>query len=93
MDGGDSVCNDDVSDRFTHDVKAGLSLCWVHMGFFSHIDAFMLHFNEPRLEKTVQLVSNIVQFISFLNLIFHASRRLPRLGHTIFDRPGQKPQS
>ena len=34
MDGGDSVSNGDVSYRFTHDVKAGLSLRWAHMGFF-----------------------------------------------------------
>ena len=79
MGGGDSVCNADVSYRFTHDVKAGLGLRWAHMGFFSLIDTFMFHFNEPRLEKTVQLVSYRVQFISFLNLIFHASRYLPRL--------------
>ena len=50
------------------------------MGF---IDAFMFHFYEPRLEKTAQLVSFIVQFPSFRNLIFHASRRLLR-GRTRF---------
>ena len=53
----------------THDVKAGLSLRWEHMGFFCLIDAFMFHF----IEKTEQLVSDIVQFFSFLNLIFHGS--------------------
>ena len=79
MDGGDSVSNGDVSYRFTHDIKAGLSLRWAHMGFFCLIDAVMFHFNEPRLEKTVQLVKYIVQFLSFLNLIFHASGRLLRL--------------
>ena len=47
----------------------GLSLRWAHMGFiFCLIDAFMFHFNEPRLEKTAQLVRYIVQlFLSFLN--------------------------
>ena len=53
----------------------------------------MFHFNEPRLEKTAQLVSYIVQFFSFLNLIFHGSRRLLRLYNKIFDGPGRKPQS
>ena len=53
----------------------------------------MFHFNEPRLEKTAQLVSYTVQFFSFLNLIFHASRRLLRLYNKIFDEPGRKPQS
>ena len=53
----------------------------------------MFHFNEPRLEKTAQLVSYIVQFFSFLNLIFHGSRRLLRLNNKIFDGPGRKPQS
>ena len=90
MDGGDSVSNGDVSYRFTHDVKAGLSLRWAHIGF---IDAFMFNFYEPRLEKTAQLVSYIVQFPSFRNLIFHASRRLLRGYNTIFDGPGRKPQS
>ena len=82
MDGGDLVSNRNVSYRFTHDVKAGLSLRWAHMGFFfCLIDAFMFHFYKPRLEKTAQLVSYmyIAQFLSFLNLIFHASRRLLRL--------------
>ena len=65
MDGSDSVSNGDVSYRFTHDVKAGLSLRWAHMGFFCLIDAFMFHFNEPRLEKIAQLVSNIIKFLSF----------------------------
>ena len=60
------------------------------MGFFCLIGAFMIHFNELRLEKTAQLVSYIVQFLSFLNLIFHASRRLLRLYNTIFDGPGRK---
>ena len=88
MDGGDSVCNGDVSYRFTHDVKAGLSLRWANMVF---IDAFMFHFNEPRLEKTAQLVSYTVQFPSFRNLIFHASRRLLRgFLNTIFDGPDRK---
>ena len=40
-----------VSYRFTHDVKARLSLRWAHMRFFCLIDALMFHFNEPRLEK------------------------------------------
>ena len=53
----------------------------------------MLHSNEPRLEKTAQLVSYIVQFLSFLNLICHGSRRLLRLYTTIFDGTGRKPQS
>ena len=53
----------------------------------------MFHFNELRLEKTVQLVSYIVQFFSFLNLIFHGSRRLLRLYNKSFDGPGRKPQS
>ena len=74
-----------------HDVKAGVSLRLVHMGFFCLIDAFMFHFNEPRLEKTAQPLSYIVQFLSFLNLIFHGSRRLLRLYNTIFDGPGRKP--
>ena len=56
------------------------------------INAFMFHFNEPRLEKTAELVNYIVQFLSFLNLIFYASRRLLRLYNTIFDGPGRKPQ-
>ena len=81
MDGGDSVSNGDVSYRFTHDVKAGLSPRWAHIGV---IDAFMFHFNEPRIEKTAQLLSNIEQFLSFLKPIFHAARRLLRLYNTIF---------
>ena len=95
MDGGDWVSNDDVSTvcyRFTYDVKAGLSLRWAHMGFFCLINAFMFHFNEPRLEKITQLVSYIIQFLSFLNLIFHASSLL-KLYNTFFDGPGRKPQS
>ena len=80
-------------NEYTHDVKGGLSLRWAHMGFCCLIDAFMCHFNEPRLEKTAQLVSYTVQFLSFLNLIFHASRRLLRLYNKIFDIPGRKPQS
>ena len=72
-------CLAGICIRFAHDVKAGLSLCSAHMGFFYLIDTFMFHFNEQRLEKTVQLVSYILQFLSFLNLIFHASRRLLRL--------------
>ena len=60
MDGGDSVSIGDVSYRFTHDVKAGLSLRWAHIGLVCLIDAFMFHFNEPRLKKNVQLVSYIV---------------------------------
>ena len=80
MDGGDSVRNGDVSYRFTHDVKAGLCFRWAHMVFFCLIVAFMFHFNEPCIGKTMQLVSYIiVQFLSFLNLIFHTSRRLLRL--------------
>ena len=74
MDGGDLVSNGDVSYRFTHDVKAGLCLRWAHMGCFCLIGTFMFHFNEPCIEKTVQLVSYIIQFLSFLNLIFHTSR-------------------
>ena len=63
MGSGDSVSKGDISYRFMHDIKEGLSLRWAHMGFFSI-------FNEPRLGKTAQLVSYIVQFLSFLNLIF-----------------------
>ena len=44
----------------------------------------MFQFNEPRLEKTAQFVSYIVDFFSFLNLIFHGSRRLLRLYNKIF---------
>ena len=77
-----------------HDVKAGLSLLWLHMGFlFCLIDAFMFHFNEQRLERTAQLVSYIAKSFSFLNLIFHGSRPLLRVDNTIFDGPGRKPQS
>ena len=79
-------------NEYTHDVKAGLSLCWAHVGFFCLISAFMFHFNEPRLEKTVQLISYIVQFLSFLNLIFRGPRRLLRLYNTIFDGPFWKHQ-
>ena len=53
----------------------------------------MIHFNETHIEKTAQLVSCIVQFFSFLNLIFHGSRRLLRLYNNIFDGPGRKLQS
>ena len=74
---------------YTDDVKAGLSLRWAHMGFFCLIDAFMFHF----IEKTAQLVSDIVQFFSFLNLIFHGSRCLLRLYNKIVDGPGRKPKS
>ena len=35
-------------NKYTHDVKAGLSLRWAHMGFFCLIDAFMFHFNETQ---------------------------------------------
>ena len=87
---GFDIGEGDVSYRFTHDVKARLSLRWAHMGFFCPIDAFMFHFNEPRLEKTAQFVSYMVQFLLFLNLIFHASRRLLRLYNTIFDGPSRK---
>ena len=87
---GSDIGEGDVSYRFTLDVKAGLIFRWAHMGFFCLIDAFMFHFNEPRLEKTAQLVSYIVQFLSFLNLIFHAPRRLLRLYNMIFDGPGRK---
>ena len=76
-------------NEYTHDVKAGLSLRWAHMGLFFVL--FMFHFNETRLEKTAKLY--IVHFLSFLNLIFHGSRRLLRLYNTIFDGPGRKPQS
>ena len=61
-------------------------------GTFCLIDAFMFHFNEQQFEKTAQLVY-IVQFFSFLNLIFHGSRRLLRLYNKSFDGPGRKPQS
>ena len=54
------------------------------------IDAFIIHFNELHLEKTAHFVSYIVQFLSYLNLIFHASRRLLRLYSTIFDGLGRK---
>ena len=50
----------------------------------------MFHFNGPRLEKNAQLVNYIVQFLSFLNLIFHGPRRLLRLYNKIFDGPGRK---
>ena len=53
----------------------------------------MIHFNEPRIEKTAQLESYIVQFFSFLNLIFHDSKRLLRLYNKLFDGPCRKPQS
>ena len=53
----------------------------------------MIHYNEPRLEKTAQLVSYIVQFFSFLNFIFHGSRRPLGLYNKIFDGPERKPQS
>ena len=49
------------------------------MVFFGLIDAFMFHFNELRLEKIAQLVSYIIQFLYFINLIYHASKRLLRL--------------
>ena len=65
MDGSDSVVSGDISYRFTFGVKAGLSLRWAYMGFFCLIDAFMFHFNEATLEKIMQLVSNIIQFLSF----------------------------
>ena len=78
-------------NEYTHDVKAGLSLRWAHMGFFCLIDAFKFHFNEPRLEKTARLVSYLVQLLYFLNLILHGSSRLLRLHNTIFDGPGREP--
>ena len=53
----------------------------------------MFYFNKPRIEKSAQLVSYIVQFVSFLNLIFHGSRRLLRLYNKSFDGPGRKPHS
>ena len=80
-------------NEYTHDGKAGLSLLWAHMGFFCLIGAFIFHFNEPRLEKTVQLGSYIVQFLYFLNLILHGSSRLLRLCNTIFDGPGRNPKA
>ena len=76
-------------NEYTHDVKAGLSLRWAHMGFF----VLLIHSCSHFLEKTAKLVSHIVQFFSFLKLIFHASRRLLRLHNKIFDDPGRKPQS
>ena len=78
MDGSDSASKGDIFYRFTHDVKAGLSIRCAHMVFFCLIDVFMFHFNEPHLEKIAQHVSYIIRFLSFLNLIFHASRRLLR---------------
>ena len=81
-------------NEYTHDDKAGLSLCWcIWDFFFCLIDAFMFHLDEPRLEKTAQLISYIVQFLSFLYLIFHGSRRLLRPYITIFDGPRRKPLS
>ena len=53
----------------------------------------MIHFNEPRIEKTAQLESYIVQFFPFLNLIFHGFKRLLRLYNKLFGGPGRKPQS
>ena len=79
--------------RFMHDVKAGLSFRWAHMGFFVSLMYSCSILMNPRLEKTVQLVSYTVQFLSFLNLIFHASRRLLRSYNRIFDGPGRKTQS
>ena len=64
-----------------------------HGIFVILMHSFIIHFNEPRLEKTAQLVSYVVQFLSFLNLIFYASSRLLRLYNTICDGPGRKPQS
>ena len=82
------------NNEYTHDVKAGLSLRWAHMGFFVLLmHKFMFHFNEPRLEKTARLVSYTEQFLSFLNLIFHGSRHLLRLKNKIFNGPGRKPKS
>ena len=43
----------------------------------------MFHSYGPRLEKTAQLISYIVQFLSFLNLIFRGTRRLQSLYNTI----------
>ena len=51
-------------NEYTHDVKAGQSLRWAHMGFFCLIDAFMFHFDEPCLEKTAQIVSYITTYNS-----------------------------
>ena len=43
--------------RFTHYVKAGLSLHWAHIQCRILLSYWcMFHFNEPRLEKTAQLV-------------------------------------
>ena len=39
-----------LKNEYTHDVKAGLSLRWAHMGFFCLIDAFMFHF-RPKIKK------------------------------------------
>ena len=61
-------------NEYTHDVKAGLSLRWAHMVFFCIIDACMFDFNEPRHEKTAQLVSYKVQFLAFPYMLFHGSR-------------------
>ena len=49
----------------------------------------MIHFKEPRIEKTAQLESYIVQFFPFLNLIFHGSKRLLRLYNKLFGGPGR----
>ena len=44
--------------RFTHYVKAGLSLHWAHIQCRILLSYWcMFHFNEPRLERTSQLVS------------------------------------
>ena len=44
--------------RFTHYVKAGLSLHWAHIQCRILLSYWcMFHLNEPRLEKTAQLVS------------------------------------
>ena len=59
-------------DEYTHDVMAGLSLRWAHMGFFfCLIDAFMFHLNEPRLEKTAQLESYVSSSSSRSTINFH----------------------
>ena len=58
--------------RFTHYVKAGLSLHWAHIQCRILLSYWcMFHFNEPRLEKTAAAckLGYIVQFLSFLNMV------------------------
>ena len=82
-----------LKNEYTHDVNAGLSLRWAHMRFFVLLMHSCSILMNHALRKPPQLVSYIVQFFSFLNLIFHGSRHLLRLYNKIFDGPGRKPQS